>query len=364
MKPIQQSIRVLFLSSLIAASPTAAEVSPVPDALSIYDQTMDTVTRKFYDQSFRGLPWATMVATSRGKLSGTVSDEKLNETINDLLMQLQASHTEFLSAEDQEYWALESVFSHKIDGAAFRQIGAWFVKLQGRWFIRNVFRGSPAENAGFLSGDEIISANDQPFEPVGSFADTAAPTVRIAYRRSPDSPERVVEVAPESRSVQNALLAATQSSTQTFLSGHNRIGYFHLWAGTHPAFQAALQKAAQELSLETDAMILDLRDGFGGSGPAYLNPFFDHDDSGHPVAQVYGKPMVVLINSGTRSGKEWLTYIIKTTKRATLLGSKTAGYFRPGQPFKIQPNRFLLYLAVKGDGPPLPAEAEDRKSVV
>jgi carboxyl-terminal processing protease len=84
---------------------------------------------------------------------------------------------------------------------------------------------------------------------------------------------------------------------------------------------------------ETDACILDLRDGFGGRPEGFADPFF------RPEAKLewkspqlsytelfgYQKPLVVLINGGSRSAKEVLSHILKTSKRATLIGSTTAG---------------------------------------
>ena len=340
-----------YILALLAALSPKAPAKTIPDALKIYDQTADTVTRNFYDRTFRSLPWEKMVASYRTKLGGPVEEEELKRTINDLLDNLHASHTEFLSDGDQEYWGLKSIFSHQIDGAPVEQIGAWFVKIRGRWFIRNIFSGSPAEKAGLLGGDEIVSVNDKPLEPVRSFTGSTVEPVKIAYRRSPDARESVIEVVPELRGIQSSLLRATLASRRVILRGRSRIGYFHLWAGTHPQFKEALTGAAQEFSSSTDAFILDLRDGFGGTDPSYLNPFFDHDDAGHSIRQIYSKPMVVLINGGTRSGKEWITYLFKQTKRATLVGSRTAGYFLAGMPFEIKPGMFLLYLAVSGDGP-------------
>jgi carboxyl-terminal processing protease len=350
--PVMNNLRSkwlrVFLFLLVSGQVRAAIV---PDALAIYDQTTEIVTRKFYDRTFRGLPWEKLVADHREKLNGPVDGEKLKATLNDLLGSLRASHTEFLSADDQEYWALESIFSGKLDGAPLRQVGAWFTMIDGRWFIKTVFNGSAAEKAGLVSGDEIVSVDGRPFEPVKSFADWPAGPRQVAYRRARNGPERVVAITPEFKSIQNSLLGATLASSRLLLRGKTRIGYFHLWTGTHAEFREALARTARDFSGVTDALILDLRDGFGGCEPSWLNPFFDHDDEGHSLTPVYTKPVVVLINDGTRSGKEWLAHIFKESKRATLIGSRTAGHFLAGQPFEIRPGQFLLYLAVNGDGP-------------
>src|SRR2546423_12697625 len=51
--------------------------------------------------------------------------------------------------------------------------------------------------------------------------------------------------------------------------------------------------------------------------------------------------MVALINSGTRSAKEWFAYTIKKTKRGTLVGTNTAGAFLGANGFPVPPDGYL-----------------------
>jgi carboxyl-terminal processing protease len=55
--------------------------------------------------------------------------------------------------------------------------------------------------------------------------------------------------------------------------------------------------------------------------------------------------MAVLINGGTRSGKEIMAFGLKRSKRATLFGDTTAGYVVGGKYNPID-SRAILYLAV------------------
>ena len=100
-----------------------------------------------------------------------------------------------------------------------------------------------------------------------------------------------------------------------------------------------------------DGLILDLRGGFGGAGYEYLDLFFP-DRSGYAKIEVidnegrriwpvpprinerhYPGPMVVLINEGTRSGKEMLAYQFVKSRRATVIGTPTRGAFTLGRAF-------------------------------
>jgi carboxyl-terminal processing protease len=107
---------------------------------------------------------------------------------------------------------------------------------------------------------------------------------------------------------------------------------------------------------DTDGLILDLRDGFGGRPFGYGNVFFQPDiiwessvRGGTPIPQRigYDKPMVVLINNGTRSAKEFFTYQFKKSKRGVVVGTTTAGAFLGAGSFSIH-EEGLLELPVVG----------------
>ncbi|MBK9206168.1 MAG: hypothetical protein IPL73_27910 [Candidatus Obscuribacter sp.] len=52
------------------------------------------------------------------------------------------------------------------------------------------------------------------------------------------------------------------------------------------------------------------------------------------VNYCYDKPLVVLINEGSRSGKEIIAYALQKSKRAVLVGTNTAGYVVAGRLFE------------------------------
>lgn len=247
---------------------------------------------------------------------------------------------------DQRYWAIESIFSGNIDGAPLNQIGAIFDYLNGKWFARSVFEGSPAFQSNIKQGDEIIAADGAPLSPVESFSKTTSgDCVLLKAKRVKTVPTTTVCVRPSNESIQRSMLRGSLNSLRVYKKNGKRIGYFHLWAGTHPEFQKLLANVANQMESISDALILDIRDGYGGADVEFLDPFFK------PTPPVYSKPLFLLINQGVRSGKETLAYVLKTTRRATLIGTKTAGYYLGGRLFDIVPNKAALYLAVCGDSP-------------
>ena len=327
-------MKALIILFFLSLNVQAARSNP----LDVYDKTMAIVSSKFYDQTFRGLPWKNLVREHRTMLSEKSSDLELSFVINSILSKLNASHTAFLMPTMQDFWGLKSIFSGQIDGAKLFQIGAWFTQINGKWFVRNVFEGSPAGKAGLLSGDEVLEVDGIELQPVNSFKEGKKVVLKI--KRTAKGKSFEVVVHPTYNSLQRSLLEATRKSFRIIQKDNKKIAYLHLWSGTHDEFMKELKKAAREASKSTDAFILDLRDGFGGAYPEYIDPFLEN---------FYTKPLVVLINDGVRSGKEWITYILKQSKRANLVGTRTKGYFLAGQPFEIDSNRFLLYLAVHED---------------
>jgi carboxyl-terminal processing protease len=105
---------------------------------------------------------------------------------------------------------------------------------------------------------------------------------------------------------------------------------------------------------DADALIWDLRDGWGGAHPRYLNAFnpygptltlTDRDGDANTVGFRWRKPVAMLINSGTRSGKEVLAYGFKKNGFGAVIGERTAGALLAGTAFLLSDGG-LLILAV------------------
>ena len=287
--------------------------------------------------------WDEAKATARatvGRMTDGMGDAALVATANALLGSLGTSHTQLFSAEEQAFWAYRGIFGRSLDEPAMPHIGAWFMREGGRWRVTEVYEGSAAERAGLRRGDEMISADGGPFTPVRAFAGRAAAT--LTWRSGADEPPRYALVPVASDGVQRMMLRAMAGSGHIIARGCARIAYVALPAGTHPVFLDVLTTAARRFATTSSAMVLDLRGGFGGADPAYAAPFIGPD-------AIYRKPMAVLIDAGTRSGKEWLAFLFKESSRAPLIGTRTAGAFLPGKTFAIG-SRHLLMLAVADVG--------------
>ena len=145
---------------------------------------------------------------------------------------------------------------------------------QGRTFITGAIEGAPAHAAGVLVGDEILSADDRPFRPVDSFRGKVGGPVslrsgaRPARRRS-RSPSSPADLHP------NAMfLRGLKGSARVIAADKARIGYVHVWSYASHRMQSALEDLMADGPLkDADALVWDLRGGWGGAQPQYLDLF-------------------------------------------------------------------------------------------
>ena len=104
---------------------------------------------------------------------------------------------------------------------------------------------------------------------------------------------------------------------------------------------------------DVDGLVLDLRGGWGGAQPEYAELFV----GGAPIMTYVGRdgreafasfrwrrPVVVLVDEGTRSGKEVVTYGLKR-QGVRVVGTRTAGALLAARGFLLRDGS-LLVLAV------------------
>ncbi len=303
-------------------------------ALREYDAITSVVTDKFYDRTFRSLNWPSRVAAYRKRVACGADAKSVARVVNALLSELHASHTGVYTADQLDYWALESIFSGNLDAFKINVSGIWPGLEEGHWYARYVLPGSPAEAAGVRLGDALISLNGRAFDPIGF---SAAPNTLTVS--SDGHARRTIRITPMTESIQQSFVDAIRHSTTAMKVGAARIGYFHLWAGTHPAFLQLLGSALQQFEAQrVDGLIIDLRGGYGGASLDYLQGL-------KSSAYLQGIPKIALIDDGVRSGKEWVAAVIKHDKIATLVGSRTAGAFLGGFANHLFDDKYFLYVA-------------------
>ena len=332
--------------------------------LKIFDEVWSRARDSFYDPKFRGLNWDAVGRKYRPQAAQP--DAKLWRIINEMLAELGASHTGYYTPAETAYYDLADIFAGGLrrslpkhfppDGdVSYVGIGILSRVIDGRHFVSGVLAGFPAAAAKLLVGDELIAVDGAPFEPVGSFADKAGKTVILRIRRGARTDTQTVVVVPQRLRPNAMYRAAMEKSARIIDVGTLKVGYVHVWSYARFAYQQQLEELITSGALkDADALIWDLRDGWGGAEPSYLDIFNAHsptmtltERSGETtiVNGKWRKPVVLLINGGTRSGKEVLSYGFKKYGLGPIVGTRSAGALLAGRAYLLS-NGCLLLLAV------------------
>lgn len=344
-----------------AAPPPAAPARP---AAGVLEEVASIVEQRFYSAArLEQVGWTAALARARASYAKAGDDGARASAVRALLASLGTSHTALYPRDDPGYWALASIFEPALPRMCEKDrlpelpvkrddIGVFWKLLGGEWFAAGIYAGSPAEKAGLKLGDRVLTADGKPFSPVQSLAGKAGKAVVLQVQRTRDGAPIALEVTPRATKPHEEFRQASAESWRILERGGKRISYVHVWAWTSGEIQQGiLETIARSNAQGVDGFILDLRDGWGGAATHYLSMFF----RGAPVLESIGrdgksqafdyqirKPAVMLINGGTRSGKETIAYGAKKHGLARLVGERTAGAVTFGQPFCLSDGSLLL----------------------
>lgn len=267
--------------------------------------------------------WSRVLAEHKASIHECESHESFRDALNALFTASGVSHFSYLIDDDWSYWLLRAYFG---DGSAddrIAHIGVVPQQIEGSWYARGVLEGGAAAAAGVSVGDELISVDGQPFSPVRSFRHNAGEPVAMRIRRHRDLVMNIT-LRPVQESLHKATQRATQKSIRIIDHAGLEFAYMHGWTllGGSRDYDELLK-----LQHFVDGLILDYRDGFGGSpGPAMRFLVGVRASSGSRVAPQWTKPVVVLTGDGTRSAKEIVVNAAQKAGRAILIGEPTPGH--------------------------------------
>jgi carboxyl-terminal processing protease len=328
------------------AATLAAKVDELVTKKFIFVDKIEKSWRPAYNAAHQSLVTQTDLLSFAGKM-------------NEILSSLKVSHTQFLTENDEMFFFLRSLFgaNRKEDkdknSADFTGLGVGGAHaLPGQ--VRYVLDGSPAAKAGFKRGDKINSVDGRTYSGYAVWYQSSGHPCQVWVERQ-GKPLKLT-ITPVKQDFLKGYRTATEESARVITNAGRKIGYVHFWSGGEGTHES-LENAVQSTLISTDALVLDLRDGYGAASLNDLDAFFrpraafpdmrswDRQKT-YYNRSYYDKPMAVLINKGTRSGKELLSFGFKRSKRAVLIGDNTAGYVVGGEYIPLD-KRAILYLAVQ-----------------
>lgn len=335
--------------------------------LALLEEVWRIVDEHFFDPQFNGADWPAMIERYEPAARRAKSDAELAEVINAMLGELHTSHTMYFTKQDPAYFQLLGVFSYGRpdgpigalfpDGAVrYAETGIVAEEIEGKVFIKGLIDGMPAEVAGLRIGDEIVSVNGRPYRPRQSASRRPGPALTFEIQRSPDpASRRRITIQRELVEPTEMFLRAMRESVAVIEHDDIKVGSVHVWSWAGEHYQQQLIELVNEEPLRSaDALVLDIRDGWGGARTWYLNLFnrnvpattmHPRDGEIHDFDMHWRKPVVLLINEGSRSGKEIIAYGFRAYGIGPVVGTPTGGAVTGGRAF-ILSDGSLLYLAV------------------
>ena len=261
-------------------------------------------------------------------------DSLVDKAIPQILSDLDP-HSVYISGKDVQ------AANDELKGS-FSGVGIEFNIRQDTLHVQNVVKNAPAERAGLLAGDKVVSIDGKPF--VGKIV-----TNEEAMRRLKGPKDTKVRIGV-TRFGQKKPLEFTvirgdipqKSVTATYMLDDNT-GYIRIknfGETTYPELLIALAKLSQE---GFKSLVIDLRDNTGGylqSAVQMANEFLpknklivytqgrksqrqDYVSDGHGSYKRI--PLVVLINEGSASSSEIFAGAMQDNDRATVIGRRSFG---------------------------------------
>ena len=330
-----------------------AQAAHAEDYRALGDEIVSHVREQFLDTR-RAQAWADKHA-NYGAVAKTAVD--FERRSNAALRELGTSHTAYYPKDSSENLQLRSLYSSIIKDSApeVESVGADFIKTSRGFFVRQVFAKGPAAAAGLLRGDRIISADAKPFDPVRSLRGKDGQAVIFEVERVKNTPPLRLGIVPRKTKPVEEWLVAQDGASQVVELHGRRVAYASMYSCAGPKPLELLQRIIDERFASADALVLDLRDGWGGCPPEFLKLFnpiaptlrmVGRDGKERLWPASWRKPVVLLTNRNTRSGKEIVAFEFRKHAIGPIVGERTAGAFLMGRPIPLSDGS-LLYLAVE-----------------
>ncbi|PTT39884.1 peptidase S41 [Chryseobacterium sp. HMWF028] len=297
----------------------------------MYAEAWTGVEENFYDEKFHGIDWKAKREQYAKYLPYVHNRNDLRILLNDLLGELNSSHTGFSSTGKEETMYL-NYFTNET-GITFKQ--------DQPYTVESIVRKSPAYRSGvdIKPGDQLVSVNGKKVDPnenIETYFTSPKKQDELVLTFTRDGKNITAKVHPISNGELKGLLYDDwifNNHQRVDKLSNNRIAYSCMKnMSTDELDRFLLDMVEQEN--RKDAVILDLRYNTGGnvhdkvlnflSQRPYLQwKYREGKITTQPNFAPSGKPIVLLINEASLSDAEMTAAGFKVLKLGKIIGQDT-----------------------------------------
>ncbi len=267
-----------------------------------------------------------------------VDSVNINELVDKAIPQILAEldpHSVYISAKDVQ------TATDDLKGS-FSGVGIEFTIRQDTIRVQNVVKDGPAESAGILAGDKVVSIDGKAFvgkivtneEAMHRLKGPKNSKVKLGIKRYGDSNIKYITITRGDISIK---------SVSSFYMLNDTTGYLRIKSFGERTYAEMLATLQNLYMMGAKNIVVDLRDNGGGLLEAAVQMANEFLPKNRLIVYTQGRksqrqeyrsngkgayqkvPMVVLINEGTASAAEIFAGAMQDNDRATVVGRRSFG---------------------------------------
>ena len=325
--------------------------------LKFLDEVIDLIKKRFYDKKYCGQDLEKLRAKHKKQVADAKNSLELHKAVNEMIAKFGVSHFAVIEKE------IHQGIDNERTNTMAPEFGFKLRKIEGKYFATRFSEGGAAEKAGLKLGDEIISINGKKIanckKVIDAGNDVGIPgpeyfvikaekdeKITLQIRKKKDGKPQKLKIQAtehnETKSVENSIKVIEKDG--------KKFGYIHTWHFLTRRIADIFHSAIEDQFADCDAMIMDIR-GHGGNMMVVrmlLASFSKLNNRFRMRIPKWQKPLIVLIDEGSRSAKEIFAHEIQSEKLGTLIGRRTQGAVLATNFFKLSDDSALMLPVIDG----------------
>ncbi|KAA9325582.1 S41 family peptidase [Hymenobacter busanensis] len=303
-------------------------------ALLFSFKTVSTDSERYFEIAKNLDIFATLFKEVNTYYVDDVTPSKMVKTGIDAMLKSLDPYTNYIPEDDIEDFRTMTT-------GQYGGIGAVVVKRSGKTVVQTAYEGYPAQKAGLLPGDEILSINGVSLEKKNNsdisklLKGQANSTVKLMVTRYGQDAPVEIDILRDKIQVDNVPYYGMLTSD---------IGYFQLSGFTVDASREVRNAVTKLKEQGAKKIVFDLRDNPGGLLNESVNISNLFVDKGLDIVSTKGKvtewnktykaldapldtqiPLVIITSNRSASASEIVTGVLQDYDRAVVVGERTFG---------------------------------------